>query len=125
MKYHAYLIKVFLFCLMVLVSVQFVLFDKIDACPRYLSEDSPLRLHNLIRSEHYKAPDATRHPHNETDDFEAASACILVCDDNHFLIGTLSNFLDSFIFHFQIGSNNSPLGNFCGFRMDCLSLSCH
>lgn len=74
-------------CLLFLVSLQFIVFDKINGCPRYLSDDSPFLLHNLVRPEHRKGTGGSENSPMETDELADASACILVCDDNHFLIG--------------------------------------
>ena len=92
MRVRAHHLQCFLFGLLALIGLQIALFDKIFECAGHVDEGVPLRFRNLRQGDTVKLinQQETAVENSADDDFEAASGCILVCDDNHFLIGKLS-----------------------------------
>eukprot|EP00980_Cylindrotheca_fusiformis_P029827 scaffold23911_cov127-Cylindrotheca_fusiformis.AAC.7 len=88
MRYRLDHARIALLGTLLLVGVQFVVFSRISDCPRYLSDDSPLLLRNLIRPDFRGITSSSRKTSVAEDYDDTGSACILICDDNHFLIGT-------------------------------------
>lgn len=85
MRVRAHHLRYFFVGLLALVGLQIALFDKIFECAGNADEGIPLPFHNFPQKETEVSVDD-----NADEDFEAASGCILVCDDNHFLIGKLT-----------------------------------
>jgi len=88
MRVRAHHLRCFLFGLLALIGLQIALFDKIFECAGNVDEGVPLRFRNLRQRDTVQLIDQKEAAVEISvdDDFEAASGCILVCDDNHFLI---------------------------------------
>lgn len=89
MRVRAHHLQCFFFGLLALVGLQIALFDKIFECAGDVEGGTPLRFRNIHRRQPMEIIDQDAAEDSVDEDFEAASGCILVCDDNHFLIGTL------------------------------------